>query len=85
MLLTFRALASQERLKFELACLERWGLLVFHPAATEDRPAPLRTHGRAKRELRDGWGSSRGIRPSWIVRLTRMGLRAVEICRPLVS
>ena len=39
MLLTFRALASQERLKFELACLERWGLLVFHPAATEDRPA----------------------------------------------
>jgi len=81
--LAARALAPQESVKFELGCLERWGYLCLQPDAADDRPIPLRRHRRARRDLREGWGSGRGIRADWIVRFTSTGLKAGEIWPPL--
>jgi hypothetical protein len=44
-----------------------------------------RTHGRTNRNLREGWGSGRGIRGDSFVRLTPEGLKAVEFWEPLVE
>jgi DNA-binding MarR family transcriptional regulator len=70
--LAAQALAPDRRMKFELGCLERWGFVVLQPDP-------------AGRQLRDGWGSGRGIRADWMVRLTPKGLAASEIWPPLFS
>ena len=81
--LALQAFAPQERIKFELGCLERWGFIALSQVPTDGRPIPLRAHRRTGRVLRDGWGSGRGIRADWIVGLTAKGLRATEIWHPL--
>jgi hypothetical protein len=77
--LTAQALVPKERMRFELGCLERWGFIALQPDPTDHRPIPLRAHRLAGRDLRDGWGSGRGIRSEWIVRLTTKGLKAAKI------
>lgn len=67
--LAAHALAPENQIKFELGCLERWRFIVLPPS----------TSG----ELRNGWGSGRGIRADWIVRLTSKGLTASKIWPPL--
>ena len=68
--LAAQALAPDRQMKFELGCLERWGFVVLQPDP-------------AGRQLRDGWGSGRGIRADWMVRLTSKGLTASKIWPPL--
>jgi len=68
--LAAQALASERRMRFELGCLERWRFVMLEP----DPP---------RRELREGWGSGRGIRRDWMVRLTSKGLTASKIWPPL--
>lgn len=83
--LAARALATENQIKFELGCLERWGFLVLRPDASDDRPISTRIHSRTGRILRDGWGSGRGIRSEWLVRLTEKGRKAAEIWHPLFA
>jgi hypothetical protein len=64
---------------FQLGCLERWRFVTLQPDAADTRPVRRVMHPRAKRELRDGWGSGRGIRNEWIVRATSKGQKAIEI------
>jgi hypothetical protein len=81
--LAAQALATEKQMKFELGCLERWGFVVLQPDPADDRPVPTVAHHRSGRELRDGWGSGRGMRAGWMVRLTSKGLTASEIWPPL--
>jgi hypothetical protein len=74
-----RALATENQIKFELGCLERWGFLVLRPDPADDRPISKLLHSRTGRILRDGWGSGRGIRSQWLARLTDKGRKATEI------
>ena len=67
--LAAQALAPGNRMKFELGCLERWGFVVLRPDSGS--------------EHRAGWGSGRGIRAEWMVRLTPKGLTASRIWPPL--
>ena len=72
--LAARALAPQTRMTLELGCLERWGFVVLESEAGG---------GRSSRMKREGWGSGRGIRPKWRVRLTASGREACAIWPPL--
>ena len=67
--LAAQALASVNQVKFQLGCLERWGFVTLQP----DSPGP------PSREKRPGWGSGRGIRADWMVRLAPRGLTACGI------
>lgn len=77
--LAAHALASDKQIKFELGCLERWGFVALAPGPADIRPVPIAAHRLSGRELREGWGSGRGIRADWRVRLTSKGLTASEI------
>jgi len=79
-----QALAPEKRIRFELGCLERWGFVELQPERGDDRSAPIATHRRTGRKLRDGWGSGRGIRSNWIVHPTHKGLEAIQIW-PMLS
>ncbi len=81
--LAARSLAPDEHVTAGLGCLERWIFVVLLPDPADARSVPVRLHPRAKRVLRDGWGSGRGIRSGWIVRLTQKGRKAAEIWPPL--
>jgi hypothetical protein len=81
--LSNRALAPQARLKFELGCLERWQFVELRPDPADARPVPVAAQRQAGRLLRDGWGSGRGIRGNWTVRLTTKGLHAARVWRGL--
>jgi hypothetical protein len=83
--LAAQAFACQNRIKFELGCLERWGFVVLQPDPADSRAVPIAPHRQAHRNLRDGWGSGRGIRSDWVVRLTSKGLNASEIWPPLLE
>jgi hypothetical protein len=83
--LAHQALAPETQVKFQLGCLERWGLVVLQPDSADDRPVPRRVHSRSGRMQRDGWGSGRGIRSGWKVLLTAKGLKAGEVWPPLFS
>jgi DNA-binding MarR family transcriptional regulator len=74
-----KALTTHEQIKGELGCLERWVFVFLRPDETDARPIPMRSRRLAGRDLRDGWGSGRGIRAEWIVRLTTKGQKAAEI------
>src|SRR5580658_3206144 len=77
-----RALAPDNQMKFVLGCLERWGFVVLQPDPSSDRGVPSGTQ-QPGRELRVGWGSGRGIRADWMVRLTSKGHTASKIWPPL--
>jgi hypothetical protein len=72
-----RAQGNQEN--FMLGCLERWRYISLKPAFDDTRPVRTVAHRRAGKELREGWGSGRGIRPEWIIRPTTGGRKATEI------
>jgi hypothetical protein len=78
-----QAMAPEKEIKHQLGCLERWRFVVFEPSKAGGPPAPARFHRQSGREQRDGWGSGRGIRADWMVRLTSKGLTASGIWPPL--
>src|SRR5262249_51202205 len=78
-----QAMAPENRVKFELGCLERWRFVVLEANSSDDRPVPTRAYRQAGRILRAGWGSGRGIRSNWVVRLTGRGRTACGIWPPL--
>lgn len=82
--LAVRALAAEDELKSGLGCLERWRFLNLRPHPGDARPIAKRPH-RSGRMLRDGWGSGRGIRSEWLIRLTEKGVKAVEVWPSLFS
>jgi DNA-binding MarR family transcriptional regulator len=65
--------------KFLLGCLERWRFVTLQPDSTDERPVPQAPHRLTGRQLRQGWGSGRGIRNEWLVRVTPKGRKAIEI------
>lgn len=69
--------------KLPLGCLERWRYITLRPDQADQRPVPRVFHRRAGRELRQGWGSARGIRNEWIVRPRERGREAIKIWLPL--
>ena len=81
--LTARSLVPKGAVLFAVGCLERWIFVKLEADPADDRPIPQSMHRLAKRMLRDGWGSGRGIRPEWIVRPTVKGRKACEIWTPL--
>ena len=81
--LAHHALAPEAQVRFQLGCLERWGLIALQADSTDGSPAPARVHRQPGRLLRDGWGSGRGIRSGWGVLLTRKGRKASEVWPPL--
>jgi len=81
--LAHKALAPEAQIRFQLGCLERWGVVVLQADSADGRPVPGRVHRRAGRILRDGWGSGRGIRSAWKVLLTGKGREAAEVWPPL--
>jgi DNA-binding MarR family transcriptional regulator len=64
---------SNARILSTLGGMERWRYVVVGPGPADQPPT-------AKR---DGWGSARGLRNDWIVRLTPAGETAQKIWRPL--
>lgn len=74
-----RALVPEEQLKNELGCLERWVFIKLRPGAGPAPKTKLRITSKGSRELRDGWGSARGIRPDWLVLPTVKGTQAAAI------
>jgi hypothetical protein len=64
-----KALAADNAVRFQLGCLERWGFVLLQADSGLGR--------------REGWGSGRGIRLDWTVRLTNRGLAACRIWPPL--
>ncbi|MGB2665729.1 MAG: hypothetical protein WAK48_17130 [Candidatus Acidiferrum sp.] len=77
--LAARALAPVTQMKFAIGCLERWGFIALHPAAGDERLVHVSMHAQVGRELRDGWGSGRGIRAEWIVRSAAKGRKTIKI------
>jgi hypothetical protein len=77
--LAAQSLEPDKQIKFELGCLERWGFISLQADSADERPVPTGVHRQSGRELRDGWGSGRGIRADWLVRLTSKGIAAREI------
>jgi hypothetical protein len=67
--LAANALAPRERIASQLGCLERWGVVTLNDQDNK----------------RSGWGSGRGIRGDWMVRLTSRGAKAAEIWPPLAG
>lgn len=74
-----------ERLKHELGCLERWGFVVLRAESTVKGDAEDFASPKVRHAKRDGWGSGRGIRGQWNVRLTNRGLVACEVWQPLLG
>jgi hypothetical protein len=81
--LAAQALTPANQMKFQLGCLERWAFVVLQPDPSDDRPIPPGEQGQSGRIRRVGWGSGRGIRADWLVRLTTKGLAASRIWPPL--
>ncbi|HTV55443.1 MAG TPA: hypothetical protein VMI06_11070 [Terriglobia bacterium] len=81
--LAAQAMAPESGIKHQLGCLERWRFVVLEPGGAGGPPAPTRFHRLSGLERRVGWGSGRGIRADWVVRLTSKGLTASKIWPPL--
>jgi DNA-binding MarR family transcriptional regulator len=58
-----------------LGGMERWRYVTVGPESADE----------PQRAKRDGWGSARGLRSDWIVRLTPAGRKAERIWRPLLD
>lgn len=74
---------ASEAIKHQLGCLERWRFIVLQNKPDGERASIASLRDEPDREKRDGWGSGRGIRGDWTVRLTRKGLAAKEAWPPL--
>jgi len=61
-----------------LGCLERWGFISLDSSPAGERPPATHRHRRSGQLVREGFGSGRGIRQAWLVRLTDKGRRARE-------
>ena len=81
--LATRSMSPEATIKFKLGCLERWRFVDLQPDPTDGRPIQVRPHRRARQDLRDGWGSGRGIRADWLVQPTPKALKAHAIWQPL--
>jgi hypothetical protein len=68
------SLGSEDRLRFQLGCLERWGFIYFQQGRNDPAGSQMRSEVK-----RDGWGSGRGIKQTWVVHLARRGRLAVSI------
>ena len=63
-----------------LGCLERWGFISLDSSPAGDRLPTAHRHRRSGQLVREGFGSGRGIRQAWVVRLTDKGhLRACDV------
>ena len=56
-----------------LGCLERWGFISLDSSPAGDRLPTAHRHRRSGQLVREGFGSGRGIRQAWVVRLTDKG------------
>lgn len=74
---------ASDAIKHQLGCLERWRFIVLRDKSNGERASIASLRDEPDREKRDGWGSGRGIRGDWTVRLTRKGLAAREVWPPL--
>jgi DNA-binding MarR family transcriptional regulator len=61
------------RMLSTLGGMERWRYVAVGPESAGNPPEARR----------DGWGSARGLRSDWVVRLTPVGRNAQEIWQPL--
>jgi hypothetical protein len=68
------SMEHEDRLRFQLGCLERWGFIYFQQEKDGDPRLRARSGVR-----RDGWGSGRGIKTAWVVHLARRGKLAAAI------
>ena len=68
------SLGSEDRLRFQLGCLERWRFIYLQ--RDKDGPAESKARPEVKR---DGWGSGRGIKETWVVHLALRGRLAASI------
>lgn len=82
--LAAQALAPDEAMRLQLGCLERWGFVVLQDP-TGDQPVASRSRQLSAHERRSGWGSGRGLRIGWRVRLTSKGRTASQIWPPLLG
>ena len=62
--------SSDDRSNLQLGCLERWGFIYFQQDSRLRGPPETR---------RDGWGSGRGIKATWVAHLARRGRLAAGI------
>jgi DNA-binding MarR family transcriptional regulator len=76
------SLLEQTQIKNMLGCLERWGFIWVGTPQRDKNAAPI-SQMLARRGLREGWGSGRGINARTTVQLTPMGLKAREVWEPL--
>ncbi len=83
--LAAQALAPVDAMRFQLGCLERWGFVVLRPGPAGDQPVSSVAQQKSAHERRPGWGSGRGIRRDWTVRLTSKGRTASETWPPLFA
>ncbi|HWE53697.1 MAG TPA: hypothetical protein VG273_28160 [Bryobacteraceae bacterium] len=65
--LTRLSFAPEHQIKLELGCLERWSFVILHD----------------RQFHQPGWGSGRGVRADWMVRLTSRGQAAATTWEPL--
>lgn len=80
--LAAQSLLEQTQIKAMLGCLERWGFVWIDSQRGSKNVSPI-AGLQARRWLREGWGSGRGINSKTIVQLTPMGLKAREVWEPL--
>jgi len=82
--LAAHAFASRDHMRSVLGCLERWRFIVVNADPGSDRSVQSRGD-RGSRQLRDGWGSGRGIRGQSLVRPTVNGVKAQELRPPVLE
>ncbi len=80
--LAAQSLFEQTEIKGMLGCLERWRF-VWLDSPQGDKSTARISQEMARRGLREGWGSGRGINARTTVQLTPMGVKAREIWAPL--
>lgn len=78
-----KALLEETQIKFMLGCLERWRFVSLEPGTAKEKNLPKKRL-KSGREVRDGFGSGRGIAADWIVKPTAArGAKAKQIWPPL--
>ena len=81
--LAAQALAPGKQMKFRVGVFGAVGIRRASAGSGGRSTVPSGEHRQSGRIQRDGWGSGRGIRADWMVRLTSKGLTASRIWPPL--